>query len=88
MPEFKKFLCLVIFLFNQSENNAVLEPRTAHFQGLVGFETKDFNMFPRGQGRPQGLYLWFIAFSENKHINLQYFSLIESYFLVIDHYYF
>ena len=30
------------------------EPRTGHFQGLVGFEAKDFKMCPRGQGRPQG----------------------------------
>ena len=34
--EFKTFLCLVIFIFNQSKNNVVLEPRTGHFQGLVG----------------------------------------------------
>ena len=47
MPEFKKFLCLVIFHFNQLKNNAVLEPRTGHFQKLVGFEAKDFKMRPR-----------------------------------------
>ena len=50
------------FLFNQSKNNAVLEPRTGHFPGLVGFEAKakpkDLKMFPRGQGRPRGLHLW------------------------------
>ena len=28
------------FLLNQSKNNAVLEPRTGHFRGLVGFEAK------------------------------------------------
>ena len=28
------------FLFSQSKNNAVLEPKTGHFQGLVGFEAK------------------------------------------------
>ena len=37
MPEFKKFLCLVIFLFNRSKNNAVLEPRKGNFRGLVGW---------------------------------------------------
>ena len=53
---------LVIFLFNESKNNAVLDPRTGHFRGLVGFEAKDltfeakdlsfkakdFKMCPRG----------------------------------------
>ena len=34
--EFLVIFCLVIFLFNQSKNNAVLEPRTGHFRGLVG----------------------------------------------------
>ena len=58
-PEFKKFLCLVIFVYNQSKNNSVLEPRTGHFRGLVGFEAKakDLKMCPRGQGCPQGLHL-------------------------------
>ena len=28
------------FLFHPIKNNAVLEPRTGHFQRLVGFETK------------------------------------------------
>ena len=32
--------CLVIFLFNQSKDSIVLEARTGHFQGLVGFEAK------------------------------------------------
>ena len=38
MLKFNKFLCLVVFLFNQSKNNAVFEPRTGHFRGLLGFE--------------------------------------------------
>ena len=62
MPEFKKFLCLVIL--NQSKNN-VLEPKTGRFRGHVGFEAKAQNLSfeakdlkmcpggcPRGQGRP------------------------------------
>ena len=63
--EFKKLLCLVIFHFNHSKNNAVLEPRTGHFRGLEGFEAKakdltfetkakDFKMCPRGRPRGQG----------------------------------
>ena len=41
------------FLFNQSKNNAVLEPRTGHFRGLVDFEAKakDLKLYSRGQGR-------------------------------------
>ena len=42
------------FRFNQSKNNAVLEPRTGNFCGIVGFEVKDlsfeakdFKMCPR-----------------------------------------
>ena len=35
------FICF--FLFNQSQNNAVLEPRTRHFRGLAGIEAKDFS---------------------------------------------
>ena len=59
-----------LFLFNQSKNNAILEPRTGHFSGLVGFEAKDLSFEakakdlkmcprgrPRGQGRPQGLHI-------------------------------
>ena len=46
MLEFNKFLCLVIFLFNQSKNNAVLESKTGHFQGLVRFEAKDLKICP------------------------------------------
>ena len=37
-PEFKKFLGLVIFVYNEWKNNAVPEPRTGHFRGHVGFE--------------------------------------------------
>ena len=64
-------LCLVITLFNQSKNNAVLEPRTGHFRKLVGLEgktkhlsceakAKAFKMYPRGRSRdhkisPRGL---------------------------------
>ena len=33
--------CLVIFRFIQLRNNAVLEPRTGRFRGLVRFEAKD-----------------------------------------------
>ena len=32
---------MVIFLFNQSKNNAVLGPVTEHFRGLVGVKAKD-----------------------------------------------
>ena len=35
------FACF--FLFNQSKNNAVLEPSTGHILELVGFETKDLS---------------------------------------------
>ena len=64
------FLCLVIFLVNQSKNKVVLEPRTGHFRGLVGFEAraKDFKMCsrclgrPRGQGCSRGLHLRFLCF--------------------------
>ena len=42
------------FFCNQSKNNAVLEPRTGHFRGRVGFEAKakDFKMCALGQARP------------------------------------
>ena len=50
-PELKKLLCLVIFLFNHSKNNAVLEPRTGYFRGLKGFEAKDLKVCPRGRPR-------------------------------------
>ena len=54
--------CLVTFLFNQTKNNAVLEAKTEHFWELLGFKSKaedlsfkakDFEMCPRGQGRPK-----------------------------------
>ena len=46
---------MVIFLFNQSKSNAVLEPRKEHFRGLVGFEAQVKKGHFRGQGRPGGL---------------------------------
>ena len=54
-PEVYVVFCLVIFLFNQSKNNAVLEPRKEHFRGLVGFEAQAKERRPQGQGRPGGL---------------------------------
>ena len=58
MPEFNKFLCLVIFL--STDQNVVVEPRTGHFRELVRFEAKtkaedlspkakDFKKCPRGR---------------------------------------
>ena len=40
--------CKVIFVFTQSKNNVVLEPRTRHFRGLAGFEAKakDLKLWP------------------------------------------
>ena len=54
--------CLLFgfFFFNQSQNNAVLEPRTERFRGLVGFEAKELKMCPRGQKHPRGLHLRFL----------------------------
>ena len=43
---------MVSFLFNQSKNNAVLEPRKEHFRGLVGFAAQAKEGRPGGQGRP------------------------------------
>ena len=65
MPDLKKFLCLVIFLFNPSKSNAMLEPRTGHFWGLVLFKAKDLSFegmaknlsFEAIAGRPWGLHL-------------------------------
>ena len=37
-PQVCVVVCLVIFLFNQSKNNAILEPRKEHFRVLVGFK--------------------------------------------------
>ena len=56
MPEVQETFMFGYFPFNQSKNNAVLEPKTEHFRGLVGLETKakDFKMCPRGQLRSQG----------------------------------
>ena len=41
------------FPFNQSKNNAVLEPKTGHFRGLVGFEAKakDLNFEDKAKAR-------------------------------------
>ena len=39
-PEVSVVFCLVIFLLNQSKNNAILKPRKEHIRVLVGFETK------------------------------------------------
>ena len=44
--------CLVIFLFNQSKNNAVLKPRTGHFRGLVGSGVGGGGSGPRGALAP------------------------------------
>ena len=41
--EAKIIFRLVIFLFIKSKNNAVLEPRKGHFQGLAGVEAKDLS---------------------------------------------
>ena len=62
--------CSVIFPFYPSKTNTVLEPRTKHFRGLVGFEVKpkdlsfeakDLKMrphgHPQGQGRSRALHL-------------------------------
>ena len=60
--------------FNFPKNTAVLEPRTGQFSRTWGLEAKnltfeakakDFKMCPRGrprgQGRPRGLHLWYLA---------------------------
>ena len=44
------FYLVISFLINQPKNNDVLEPRTGHFRGPIGFEAKAFKMCPRGQG--------------------------------------
>ena len=55
---------------NNSKNSVVLESRTGQFSRTWGleakakdltFEAKDFKMCPRGQGRPRGLHLWWLA---------------------------
>ena len=48
--EVKIIFVQVIFLFIQSRNNAVLEPRTEHFRGLVDFKAKDLSFEAKGQG--------------------------------------
>ena len=62
--------------FNFPKNSAVLEPRTGQFSRTWGLEAKDLTFEakakakdfkicprgrPRGQGRPRGLHLWYIA---------------------------
>ena len=54
-PEVYVVFWVVIFLFNQSKNNAVLEPRKEHLRGLVGFAAPAKEGHPQGQGRPEGL---------------------------------
>ena len=49
----------VLQYFNNSKNSAVLKPRTGQFSRTWGYKAKDFKICPRGQGRPQGLHLWF-----------------------------
>ena len=46
---------MVIFLYHQSKNNAVLEPRKERFRGFLGFETLAKEGRPGGQERPGGL---------------------------------
>ena len=60
--EFLVIFSLVIFLFHQSKNNLVLEPRTGHFRGPVGFEAKDFSFEAKVKDFkmcPRGLHLQF-----------------------------
>ena len=49
--------------FYPFKNNAVLKPRTGQFSRTWGFvaKAKNFKMCPRGQGRPQGLHLWWVG---------------------------
>ena len=56
--------------FNNSQNSAILELRTGQFSRIWGLKAKDltfevkakdFQMCPRGQGRPRGLHLWYTA---------------------------
>ena len=41
--KFRFVFYLVIFLFNQSKNNAILVRRTGLFRRLVGFDAKDLS---------------------------------------------
>ena len=43
-----------LFSFKQSKNNAVLEPKTGHFRGLVGIKAKALKMCRQGRPRGQG----------------------------------
>ena len=67
----QKFFSGNLQSFNNSKNNAVLEPKTGYFSRTWDFEAKvkDIKMClwgrPRGQGRPRGLHL-FIRVGEKK----------------------
>ena len=65
LSDMLSFVCF--FVFNQSEKNVVLDPRTGHFRGHVSFEiktkdlsfeakakTKDLKMSPRRRSQGQG----------------------------------
>ena len=54
--EVEIIFCLVIFLFIQSRNNAVLKAGDRTFSRTLGFEAKakDFKMSPRGRSQGQG----------------------------------
>ena len=56
-PEVYVVFCLVIFLFNQSKNYAILEPKKKRIRVLAGFEAKAKEGRPRCQGHPGGLDL-------------------------------
>ena len=98
MLKFNKVLCFVTFLFNQSKNNAVLEPRTGHFRGLVGFEAKakecmkmKLKMYPRGrprdQGRPRGLHICYSVVMKRDLSKTMQFSIYKKMsFFVINKY--
>ena len=75
LSDMLSFICFFLFQPITKYCNAVLEPRTEHFRGLVGFKAKnlsceakakDLKMCPegrpRGQGRPQRLHLCRIAY--------------------------
>ena len=88
------FFCLVIFLFNQTKDNAVLKPRTGHFWGLEGFEAnakdlsfeakaKDFKKCPRGQRRYLGLHLCSVLMSKKVTCCIRPAALLSSFCLLI-----
>ena len=60
------------------KNNAVLEPRTGHFRGVVGFEAKakDFKMCPRGHERPRGLHLCLMVVMKTSFVTVMKTSLV------------